>query len=118
VRELERRREQAVTESREEAQQRNSRAEMAERQARIAEQEAARERAEANLHEERAALHERGLADHELIGGENDELAGTGRSDDAVAGRRGEGVEDVGARRSTGTTGGETYANRDESLER
>ena len=72
----------SVTESRDQAQARHERADLAERQARIAEQEAARARADAHLHEERAELHERGLADHELMdeGREGDAGASTPRT--------------------------------------
>jgi flagellar biosynthesis/type III secretory pathway M-ring protein FliF/YscJ len=56
---LEQRRETVVDRHREEAQARQSRAELAEKRA-------ARERAEADLHEARARVHERGLADDEL----------------------------------------------------
>lgn len=80
-RELNQRREAAVSEHREEAQVRAESAEASERRARIAEQEAARDRAEARLHEERAALHERGLADHELRGdGELADSRGNGNT--------------------------------------
>jgi hypothetical protein len=76
-RELESRRERVVTESRDQAQARHERADLAERQARIAEQEATRARADAHLHEERAELHERGLADHELMDQGREGEAGT-----------------------------------------
>ena len=77
-REIDQRRDRAVTEHRGAAEERTKQAELAERKARIAEQEAQRERAEAQLHEERAAMHEEGLVDHELVGqNERDRFAGT-----------------------------------------
>jgi hypothetical protein len=76
--ELDQRRDQVVTEHREEAGVRNRQAEEAEQRARIAEQEAQRARAEAQLREEKAAMHERGMADHDLIGDhERDRFEGT-----------------------------------------
>jgi FtsZ-interacting cell division protein ZipA len=77
-RRLDERRDQVVTAHREEAADRERRAEVAEQRARVAEQEAQRERAAAQAREEEAKLHERGLADHELISpDERDEFAGT-----------------------------------------
>jgi uncharacterized membrane protein YcjF (UPF0283 family) len=72
-RELQQRRQRAVSAHQEEASASSRRAEAAEQQARIAEQEAARERAEAQLHQERASQHEQGLADHELMPREDDQ---------------------------------------------
>ena len=66
-RELGQRRDQVVSDHREQAEVRDRRAEEAEQRARIAEQEAERERAEAQLRQEKASLHERGMADHELV---------------------------------------------------
>jgi hypothetical protein len=77
-RRLDERREQVVTAHRDEAAERERRAEVAEQRARVAEQEAQRERAAAQAREEQAKLHERGLADHELISeDERDEFART-----------------------------------------
>jgi hypothetical protein len=77
-REIDQRRDRAVTEHRGVAEERTKQAELAERKARIAEQEAQRERADAQLHEERASMHEEGLVDHELVGhDEHDRFAGT-----------------------------------------
>ncbi|HTT29292.1 MAG TPA: hypothetical protein VMG37_12845 [Solirubrobacteraceae bacterium] len=66
-RELNRRRQQAVTEHREAADVRTGRAEEAEHRARVASALAERERAEARLHEETAQAHEQGLADEDLM---------------------------------------------------
>jgi biopolymer transport protein ExbB/TolQ len=77
-REIDQRRDRAVTRHRDEAEDRTKQAELAERHARIAQQEAQRERAEAQLHEERADMHEEGLVDHELVDeNERDRFAGT-----------------------------------------
>src|ERR1700753_1710149 len=77
-RRLDERRDQVVTGHREEAAQRERRAEVAEQKARVAEQEAQRERAAAQAREEQANLHERGLADHELISeDEREDFEGT-----------------------------------------
>ncbi len=66
-RELNRRREHAVSEHREAAEARTGRAEEAEHHARVASAVAERERAEARLHEETARSHELGLADEDLM---------------------------------------------------
>jgi hypothetical protein len=67
-----------VSAHREEAADRERRADVAEQRARVAEQEAQSERAAAQAREEQAALHERGLADHELISeDEREDFAGT-----------------------------------------
>lgn len=85
-RELRQRREQVVSEHREEAEDRERHGEEAERRARIAEREAQRERAEAQLLQEKAALHERGMADHELVGEhEREDFAGTSAVPDSTA---------------------------------
>lgn len=77
-REIDQRRDRAVTRHRGDAEESTKQAELAERHARIAQQEAQRERAEAQLHEERADMHEEGLVDHELVGEkERDRFAGT-----------------------------------------
>ncbi len=77
-RDLDTRRERVVSEHREEAEARLTRAEEAERRAQIAEREARAERAEAQQNQEKARLHEAGLADHELIEDhEREEFAGT-----------------------------------------
>jgi FtsZ-interacting cell division protein ZipA len=81
-REIDQRRDRAVTQHRGEAEDRNKQADLAERHARIAQQEAQRERADAQLHEERASMHEDGLVDHELVGdSERDRFAGTSAVD-------------------------------------
>jgi FtsZ-interacting cell division protein ZipA len=91
-RELDQRRDRVVTAHREEAADRERRAEVAEQRARVAEQEAQRERAAAQVREEQAELHERGLADDELISeDEREDFAGTsavsrGRDADIDAG--------------------------------
>jgi hypothetical protein len=90
-REIDQRRDRAVTEHRGVAEERTKQADLAERKARIAEQEAQRERADAQLHEERAAMHEEGLVDHELVGqNERDRFAGTSavRNDGETADER------------------------------
>jgi len=72
-RELEKRREQAVSEHREQAGERTQPAAVAERRARMPADAAERERAEARLHEERASLHDQGLADDDLVRTERSE---------------------------------------------
>jgi FtsZ-interacting cell division protein ZipA len=90
-RRLDARRDQVVTSHREEAAQRERRAEVAEQRARVAEHEAERERAAAQAREEQATLHERGLADDELISDdERDDFAGTSAvPEDGATGDRG-----------------------------
>lgn len=92
-REIDQRRDRAVTRHRGEAEERTKQAELAERHARIAQQEAQRERAEAQLHAERADMHEEGLVDNELVDeNERDRFAGTSAVDTAGDERRDEGV--------------------------
>ena len=75
-RELDQRRDKVVTGHRQEAAERERKAELAEQRARVADQEAQRDRAE--VREEKATLHERGLADQDLIDeDEREHFAGT-----------------------------------------
>src|SRR5947209_15095113 len=103
-RELGRRRDHVAGSHREEAAQREQRAQTAQKRAEIAAAEAQRERAEANLHERQADLHEKGLADHELIEEhEREDFAGTSAVEDPARDPRA-GQGDVGGATTRGTT--------------
>lgn len=90
---LKQRRKEAVTASRQEAEQRAKDAERADMHARIAQAEAERSRAESQLHTERAAAYEKGMADDQLAdrkGGSDDEPADReGGAPDELADREG-----------------------------